>query len=272
MTIDMPKLRALIGSRKWVVVGIAIGLSATASAQQSADSLTKRKHNPVAGLRQVILDVAVTPNAPVTGKTVGDYSVQIIWPFALTKDLHVVTYTIVPAAQLPVPDAPSIFGLGDALINVFVTARQPSSFVWGVGPAVLLPTRTHPDLGTNRPALGPALVLNYDKDAGGAGIVVGNAWSLGGSGLNELNEFAAQYFLTVNLPRGWFVYCNATITSDWTANAGERWTVPLAGGPGKLFRIGKQSMSFSLQGAWNAVTPRGDPRWYLSPQFSWLFS
>jgi hypothetical protein len=40
---------------------------------------------------------------------------------------------------------------------------------------------------------------------------------------------------------------------------------------GKVFRIGKQSMSFSFQAFWNTETRRSGPTWSLNPQFSLLF-
>ena len=62
-----------------------------------------------------------------------------------------------------------------------------------------LPTRTDPALGSNRLGLGPAVVLYYAKDPWSAGMVLQNVWSLGGgSGINEVNEFGAQYFITYN--------------------------------------------------------------------------
>lgn len=62
-----------------------------------------------------------------------------------------------------------------------------------------------------------------------------------------------KYFLTYNLPKGWFLFSNSTISADWLA---DRSTVPVGGGLGKVFNIGKQSVSLSAQGFYNVVTPR----------------
>lgn len=245
--------------------------SATAG-KPSVDELVKLKQNPVSGLRQVIFQADVSPDLPASGKTEGTYSLQAVWPFSLGQDWRLVTYTILPVIQMPLGNGQSTaVGLGDALLNFYVTPKKPGALVWGAGPAVLLPTRSNPDLGSDCLGIGPSALLYYAKDAWGAGVVLQNVWSLGGSGVNKVNELSAQYFLNYNLPHGWFLYSNATVTADWTAADGDRWTVPVGGGAGKVFNIGKQSVSASLQGLSNVVTPPGGAKWSVVFQFSLLF-
>jgi hypothetical protein len=237
----------------------------------SVEDLAKLKQNPLSGLREIVLQAEVSPNMPGSGKTLGSYSIQPVWPFDLGEDWKLVTYTILPVLQLPVPGEDTKVGLGDTLINLYVTPKKPGALIWGVGPAILLPTRTDPALGSDRLGLGPALVLYYAKDAWSAGVVLQNIWSLGGSGINEVNLFGAQYFLTYNLPKGWFVYSNATISANWLADAHDRWTVPVGGGIGKVFNIGKQPVSLSAQVFSNVVTPNNGPKTTGIVQFSFLF-
>jgi len=249
--------------------------SATAGKPPSVDELVKLKQNPVSGLRQVIFQADVSPDLPGSGKTAGAYSLQAVWPFPLGEDWRLITYTILPLIQLPQANGQSTtVGLGDTLLNFYITPKRPGALVWGVGPAVLLPTRSNPDLGSNRFGIGPSALLYYAKDAWGAGVVLQNVWSLGGAAVNEVNEvneFSAQYFLNYNLPHGWFLYSNATVTADWTVGSGDRWTVPVGGGAGKVFNIGKQSASASLQALSNVVTPPGGAKWSVVFQFSLLF-
>jgi len=237
----------------------------------SVEELAKLKQNPVSGLRQIVFQAGVSPNLPGSGKTEGSYSIQPVWPFSLSEDWKVITYTILPVIQQPAPGEASKVGLGDTLMNLFVAPKKPGALVWGVGPAVLLPTRTDPALGSDRVGLGPTGVLFYAHDAWSAGLVLQNVWSLGGSGIDNVNELGAQYIFNYNLPKGWFLYSNATITSDWTADAHDRWTVPVGGGFGRIFNIGKQSVSLSAQAFANVVTPRDGPRWTGIAQFSFLY-
>jgi len=252
--------------------------AATASAETetpsdtSIDNLLKLKQNPVSGLRQVGLDVTLSPNVPVTGGTEASYSTQIVWPFPLGEDWKVISYTILPVLQVPLGNGDYEVGLGNTLLNFFVSPAKPDGkLVWGAGPAILIPTRTDPILGSDRVGLGPSAVLYYAEEKWGAGVVLQNVWSLGGSGTNEVNAFAAQYFLNYNLPDGWFLYSNATISADWLSPSSDRWTLPVGGGVGKIFTIGKQSASASAQVLYNAVRPDNTPDWGVNFQLSLLF-
>jgi hypothetical protein len=104
-----------------------------------------------------------------------------------------------------------------------------------------------------------------------AGLLLENVWSFAGNGGEDVNQFSAEYFLTWNLPQGWFLESNATVTADWMAPEGNRWTVPVGGGFGRVFTVGKESVSPSLQGFFNSVRPDVGPDWSLSAQLQVLF-
>lgn len=258
-----------------IYFSILIACLATASTQtetSSIDELVKLKQNPVSGLRQVSLDVTLSPNVPVTGGTEGSYSTQIVWPFSMGEDWKLISYTIIPVLQEPRGKGSYDVGLGNTLINFFAAPAKPDgNFVWGAGPAILLPTHTDSTLGSDRLGLGPSTVFYYAEDQWGAGLVLQNIWSMGGNGRDEVNAFDAQYFLNYNLPKGWFLYSNASITADWLSPSSDRWTIPVGGGIGKVFTIGKQSASAAIQSLYNAVRADDAPDWALNFQFSLLF-
>jgi hypothetical protein len=60
------------------------------------------------------------------------------------------------------------------------------------------------------------------------------------------------------------------ITADWEASSGNKWTVPVGAGMGKLFKLGKLPINTSLQGYYNAVTPAFGPDWQLRFQVQFL--
>jgi hypothetical protein len=240
----------------------------------SVEQLVKLKQNPVSGLKQILFEANVNPNYPDSGETQSIYSLQAVWPFSINEDYRLVTYAILPYINVPGGAGEStVNGLGDALINLFMSPKKAGELIWGVGPTILLPTRTEPELGSNRVALGPAGLLYYEQKDWSAGLVLQNAWSLGGgSSVNRVNAFGAQYLFSYNLPDGWSIYSNATITSNWTRESSERWTVPLGGGVGKLFIAGKLPISVSLQGFYNVVTPTDAPNWSMNIQLAFLFA
>jgi hypothetical protein len=143
----------------------------------SVEELAKLKQNPVSGLRQIILQGVIGPEVPDSGKTAGAYSLQAVWPFSLNEDWKLISYTILPVLQVPVPDETTMVGLSDTLINLFVSPKKPGKLIWGAGPAILLPTRTDPDLGSDRLGLGPSLVLYYEQKVWNAAAVNLNSGS-----------------------------------------------------------------------------------------------
>jgi hypothetical protein len=137
----------VLGFVAFAHTSIVSAQDAVSSPKPSAEELAKLKQNPLSGLREIIFQAEVSPNVPGSGKTFGSYSIQPVWPFSLSKDWKVVTYTILPVLQVPVPGENTKVGLGDTLINLYVTPKKPGPIIWGVGPAILLPTRTDPALG-----------------------------------------------------------------------------------------------------------------------------
>jgi len=62
------------------------------------------------------------------------------------------------------------------------------------------------------------------------------------------------------------------ITANWLAASDDRWTVPIGGGLGKLFRLGKLPVNTQLAAYSNVVKPRqGGTDWQLRFQVQFLF-
>ncbi len=138
-------------------------------------------------------------------------------------------------------------------------------------PSSSIPTATDHELGTDRWAAGPALALFVQPLPWTVGALIENAWSFSGSGDARFDEFSVQYFLTYNLPRGWFLETNSTVTANWTADRADRWTVPVGGGFGKVFTVGEQSLSSGVQLFYNAVRPSVGPMWSAAISLQLLF-
>lgn len=193
----------LAASRAWAQEANAIptvnpgAVTADATPAPSVEDLVKLKQNPVSGLRQILFQADDNPGYPGAGKTQGVYSLQAVWPFAISDDYRLVSYTIAPLYNLPGQAGDqSVNGVGDTLINLFVSPTKAGALVWGAGPSILLPTRSNAALGSSQVALGPAALIFYPKDNWSAGLVVQNGWSLGGGpGVNKVNAFGAQYLL-----------------------------------------------------------------------------
>ncbi|MGB5714119.1 MAG: hypothetical protein WBM44_24810 [Waterburya sp.] len=73
-----------------------------------------------------------------------------------------------------------------------------------------------------------------------------------------------------NLPSA-FCYRISAIALRLLAFFGQKWTIPIGGGFGRVFKIGNQSVNMQLQGFWNVVNPKGAADWTLRTQMTLLF-
>ena len=86
-----------------------------------------------------------------------------------------------------------------------------------------------------------------------------------------VNAFLAQPFVNYNMAHGWYLTSSPVITANWRAAHGEKWTVPIGGGFGRLFKVGDQSIDASIQGFYHVIHPEGGPTWSLRAQVDLLF-
>jgi hypothetical protein len=85
-----------------------------------------------------------------------------------------------------------------------------------------------------------------------------------------VNQFLVQPFINYNLPKGWYLTVAPIITADWKAAGPDQWTVPLGGGVGKIFKIGKLPFNGNVQVYSNVATPSNGPDWTIRAQLALL--
>jgi hypothetical protein len=100
---------------------------------------------------------------------------------------------------------------------------------------------------------------------------VSQQWSFAGWGDNDVSQLLIQPFVNYNLPDGWYLVSAPTITANWEASSGNKWTVPLGGGVGKLFMLDKLPINTQLQAFYNVERPDLAADWQLRFQFQFLF-
>ena len=105
-----------------------------------------------------------------------------------------------------------------------------------------------------------------------AGIVQ-NIWSFAGSDeVPDVNVFSAQLSVNYLLGGGWYLTTAPLITADWNAESANRWTVPLGGGVGRVFRLeGKKAVAVDFGAYYNVERPNFVNRWYSQLLVSFLF-
>ena len=99
-----------------------------------------------------------------------------------------------------------------------------------------------------------------------------NMWSFAGdSDAPDVNQFLLQPFINYNFDEGWYASFSPVITANWEADSGERWTVPVGGGFGRVFTVGNQPVNASLAAYYNVEKPETAADWSLRFQLTFLF-
>jgi len=270
----MTGLRRLGRIFSWFPGLVLLALSSGAGAQD-ADALAKQLSNPVASLVSVPMQLNYDDgfNASDDGYKF-TLNVQPVIPISISEDWNLISRTILPIIDQDdiVVDSGSQFGLGDTTQSLFFSPKAPTSsgWIWGVGPAFLLPTATDDLLGTGKWGVGPtAVVLKQTDDGWTYGALVNQIWSFAGdSDRADVNSMFLQPFLSKGLGKGRTVTVNFESTYNWDS---EQWTVPLNVGYSKVSRIGKQLVSYQGGVRYYVETPDGGPEWGLRFVFTLLY-
>ena len=244
-------------------------------AAEDATELAKKTQNPVADL--ISIPFQNNFNFGVGPKNVTQYvlNVQPVIPFHLTEEWNLITRTILPIINQPSPadGIQSNFGVGDLNPTLFLSPAKPGALIWGVGPTFTLPTATDTALGSGKWSMGPAAVVLTMQGPWVLGALANQQWSFAGdSDRRSVSQMLIQPFVNYNLPDGWYLTTSPVMTANWMADSGDRWTVPLGGGFGKLWRVGKVGLPVNtqLQAFYNVEKPQGAADWTLRFQLQFL--
>ena len=82
-----------------------------------------------------------------------------------------------------------------------------------------------------------------------------------------VSQSLIEPFVNYNLDKGWCLITDMIITANWEASSENKWTVPLGGGFGRIFKIGDQAINSRLEAYYNVERPDGAPNWQLT--FTW---
>jgi hypothetical protein len=250
--------------------------SSAAHAEMSAEELAKLAQNPVGNLISVPFQNNTNLNfGPLKG-TQNILNIQPVIPVSISEDWNVITRTIVPVISMPAlsDDVGSTNGIGDVQFTAFLSPAKPGEWIWGAGPVVQLPTNSSAELGNKNWGLGPsAVVLHIEKGSPWVyGVLANNIWSLssdkqGGSFSNGL----IQPFINYNFEGGFYLTTAPIATVDWKAESSQQWTVPVGGGVGKIFHLGKLPVNTQISAYYNVVKPDFGANWQIRAQVQLMF-
>ena len=237
------------------------------------EDLQKASQNPIADLVSVPFQSNTNFNSGPFNRTQEVLNIQPVVPMHLGEDWNVISRTIIPLVSQPDPlrDS-STNGIGDITQSLFLSPAHPGHLIWGVGPVFTAPSASDPILGTGKVLFGPTAVFLMTPGHWVLGVLLNNQWSVGGNPLRPaVNTGLAQPFVNYNMEHGWYLTSSPIITVDWRAASGEKWTVPVGGGFGRLFRVGDQPVNAQIQAFYNVERPTGASDWTLRTSVTLLF-
>lgn len=254
-----------------LIVLLSLVVGASPSLAASDDELRQAVQNPLADLISLPFqnntDFGIGPN----DRTKNTLNIQPVYPVGM-GDWLLVNRIILPVVYQPdlASGSGGEWGLGDTTWSFFFVPPS-KGFTWGLGPVALIPTSTKDETGAGEWGLGASGVILWQSPKWTLGGLVTNVWSVGADEANTINLFTGQYFINYNLPHSWYLTSAPIMTANWEAPDGEEWTVPVGGGAGKLFRIGKLPVNASAQAFTMVEKPTGGPDWQLRVQVQFLF-
>jgi hypothetical protein len=277
-TADPPKAKtanskATKSQTKKAVAAPAVSASAAPEAPKAddTDSLRKAAQNPIANLISVPLQNNTNFDVGPYHRPQNVLNFQPVIPIHITEDWNLITRWITPVIYQPrlSPTEGAEFGLGNLSPAFFLSPANSGEIIWGVGAQTWLPTATDKTLGVNKWGAGPAAVALTMQGQWVYGALVNNVWA--GTANQRVNTLTLQPFVNYNLPKGWYLTSSPILTSNWLADSGDRWTVPVGGGFGRLFKVDKLPINMQLQAFYNVVRPTNAPSWTLRFQIQALF-
>ncbi len=276
------RTRIAAGAALWLLSSVparaqqapAAAPPAKSAAATDAAALAKQLSNPIASLVSVPFqsnwDFGVGPEE----KERYLLNFQPVMPFSLDENWNLIARVIVPLVSQPplVAGGEPKFGISDFVATFFLSPAKPGAFIWGVGPALLLPATSDPFLGTGRWGAGPGAVVLKQSGPLTYGALVNHIWSYGGDSTRaEVNTTFLQPFFAYGTKSGYTITLLSEATANWEAVSGEQWTVPVFVILSKVTRLGKRPISFAVGPGLYVEKPEGGPRWRLRANLTLLF-
>ena len=258
-----------------LVALFATALYCSRSYADDAPDLAKLVQNPIAKVISLPFQDNLTFGVGPDHDPQNVLNIQPVLPLRLNDDWNVITRTIIPVVYEPAlaPGAGATGGLGDTSLALYFSPARPyRSIIWGIGPAFSFATATRGELGQQKLSAGVSAVALTIQGPWLAGALVTEVASISGVAYREnVNQMLVQPFINYNFPRGWYLTSSPIITANWKAAGSQQWSVPIGGGAGRAFRVGKQALNASIQAFDSVERPHEAGNWILRTQFQLLF-
>jgi hypothetical protein len=275
-----------MGKLQSVAIFVAIILSLLAipqmgdAAEEGGGDLRTAVQNPISSLISLPFRFTFDYGADNGDATI--LNIQPVVPVNL-GDWNLVNRAIIPVATvdgaIPGPNNPnpgqggSASGLGDINYSAYFSPVKYDKLIWGLGPSINMPTASEDQLGSGKWSGGiTGIALTTTPVWGSVGVLGRQLWSFAGeSDRSDVSQLLIEPFVNYNLANGWFLLTDMVLTANWETDSKNRWTIPVGGGAGRVFKIGDQAINSRLEAYYNAERPDGAPEYSINFTFQFLF-
>lgn len=244
------------------VIALIIPAARPALAADDAAELAKQLSNPVAALISVPIQFNYNSNiGPARDGERTTINIQPVIPIEINADWNLISRTILPVVfQNDIyPGAGSQSGTGDTVASAFFSPKAPTAggWIWGVGPALLLPTGSNRLLTADKWGVGPTGLVLKQQNGWTYGALVNHIWSFAGnSDRSDISSTFLQPFLSYGTPTAWTFAINTESFYDWE---NEQWSVQLNATVTKVTKFGSQLVSIGGGVRYWADSPESGP-------------
>ena len=196
--------------------------------------------------------------------------------FTLALTMPLPKYRLLPFPQLSLLTIPAavtlpgqVTGLGDLRFVDVAINHAGNSFIWGVGPTFVFPTASERATGQGKWQVGPAAVVAFVPEKWLVGVLLQNPISFAGErDRKDANAMILQPFVTCQLGNGWFVRSQPQMFINWKTG---KQILPLDLGFGRVFRIGRQNVSWFVEPFWNITHDGPSPKYGITTGVTLLY-
>jgi len=213
----------------------------------SAEELANKLSNPVASLISVPFQNNVDYGIGAYHGSKYTLNFQPVVPIPLNPKINLITRYIIPIVDQHdiTGEGEDQFGLSDATISGFFSpVASKNGWIWGAGPAFLVPIGTNDFLSTRKWGIGPTALVLRQANGLTYGFLVNQLWSVAGDkNRSNVNQMFLQPFLAKNWKSGGGLSVNSEIACNWEESKTTAFLNPLVTGVTKL---GKQAVSLGV--------------------------
>ena len=265
-------------------IALILQLSANAFAEKTMEEISKEIANPLAQIWNLSFQYNYTKIGGdlVDGsETIKTGLFQPVLPIPMGDK-----YTVFARPVITVIDGPNEIGItggtpanpigvglgsstefGDTILPVGIGVANQRGWSWGAGATFIFPTSNNDLLGSHQYQAGPTALALWANDDWMIGGHLQHWWGFADDGKSDkdpiikaahdrdLNHTNLQYFIVKHLPNAWQLRASPNITVDWEASSGNKLTLPLAIGVGKMFKLGPMPIMIMAEYQYPVISP-----------------